>query len=77
MHKYDKILKLYENTVLYESFKLDTLAASEGDKIKEILKKDKVKFTQKGSVITIMMNRKSLEAATLVSRLHKIAKFDE
>jgi hypothetical protein len=60
-----------------KSFKLDTLAASEADKIKEVLKKDKVKFTQKGPIITVMLDRKSPQAATLVSHLNRLAKFDE
>ena len=56
---------------------LDTLSGSEADKIKEVLKKDKIKFTQVGPLLSLEMDPKSAPAAVLRSHLHKIAKFDE
>lgn len=56
---------------------LDTESGMDSEKIVDVLKKDKIKFTKVGPLISLEMDRKSAPAAVLISHLHKIAKFDE
>jgi hypothetical protein len=76
-----KLKEVFESVLDLDEAKklmvLDTLAASEADKIKDILKKDKLKFTQTGSILSVEIDPKSASAAVLRSHLHKKAKFDE
>jgi len=57
---------------------LDAFSGEDGAKIIDVLEKDGIKYTKKGPVITIDMNRNSLAGAALVSHLTRMkAKFED
>jgi len=60
-----------------ESFTIDTLSASDSDKVTIFLDKERIKYEKEGSKITIDLDRDDFKAAVIMSHLHKVAKFDE
>jgi len=67
-----QIIREEIKSILKESYKIDTDSASDADKIKDILRKKKIKFKQTGSIITIMLNRKSAQSSMINSQFDKI-----
>ncbi len=53
----------------------DTKSETDADDIKKVLKKDKIKYSQTGLILSLELDPKLSQ--TLISRLHKIADFDE
>ncbi len=56
---------------------IDSMSGSDSSKIADFLDSQKIKYEKVGSEFTIQMDRNSLEASTVLSKLHSIAMFDD
>ena len=59
------------------SFVIDTLSGSDSARVIDILNKSNIRYDERGSLITIHLDRESLDASTIMSKLRSIAQFDE
>ena len=69
----------FDSPMMNEAFTIDTWAASGGDTVEDILNDKGIDYTRNASKITIMLDRNSASASSILSHLkNKLGvKFDE
>ena len=60
-----------------KSFTIDSESASDSDKITDFLTQNNISFKKVGSKIKISLDRDTPKASVILSKLNKLAKFDE
>ena len=68
---------LYTKLTEAKSFTLDSESASDSDKITDFLTQNNISFKKEGPKIKISLDRDTPKASVILSKLNKLAKFDE
>ena len=68
---------LYTKLTEAKSFTIDSYSASDSDKITDFLTQNNISFKKVGPKIKISLDRDTPKASVILSKLNKLAKFDE